>query len=84
MDQVNELVTESTTTSYNLYNSNKVDATGLLGQQVAANKNSPAYHERLASAIQRLELNEEKKYPPLKIKIFVKPFLCDRSQEFSQ
>ncbi len=60
MDQVNELVTESTTTSYNLYNSNKVDATGLLGQQVAANKNSPAYHERLASAIQRLELNEEK------------------------
>ena len=60
LDQVNELVTESTTTSYNLYNSNKVDATGLLGQQVAANKNSPAYHERLASAIQRLELNEEK------------------------
>ena len=60
LDQVNELVTESTTTSYNLYNSNKVDATGLLCQQVAANKNSPAYHERLASAIQRLELNEEK------------------------
>lgn len=60
LDQVNELVTESTTTSYNLYNSNKVDATGLLGQQVAANKNSPAYHERLASAIQWLELNEEK------------------------
>lgn len=60
LDQVNELVTESTTTSYNLYNSNKVDATGLLGQQVAANKNSPAYHERLTSAIQRLELNEEK------------------------
>lgn len=60
LDQVNELVTESTTISYNLYNSNKVDATGLLGQQVAANKNSPAYHERLASAIQRLELNEEK------------------------
>lgn len=60
LDQVNELVTESTTTSYNLYNSNKVDETGLLGQQVAANKNSSAYHKRLASAIQRLELNEEK------------------------
>lgn len=60
LDQVNELVTESTTTSYNLYNSNQVDETGLLGQQVATNKNSPAYHERLASAIQRLELNEEK------------------------
>lgn len=58
--KVNEQVSESTTTSYNLFQAGKVDATQLSGQQVAANKHQAGYHERLASAIQRLELNQKK------------------------
>lgn len=60
LTKINELVTESTTTSYNLFSASKVDSTLLSGQQVAANKNNEQYHRRLASAIQRLELNEDK------------------------
>ncbi|MGO2722849.1 MAG: peptide ABC transporter substrate-binding protein [Lactobacillus sp.] len=58
--KVNEQVSESTTTSYNLFRAGKVDATQLSGQQVAANKHQAGYHDRLASAIQRLELNQNK------------------------
>ncbi|MEE5988318.1 peptide ABC transporter substrate-binding protein [Ligilactobacillus equi] len=60
LKEINSLVTESTTTSYNLFQSNKADETLLSGAQVAANKNNEAYHQRKASAIQRLELNQTK------------------------
>ncbi|KWU09754.1 peptide ABC transporter substrate-binding protein [Lactobacillus crispatus] len=60
LNKVNEQVSESTTTSYNLFEAGKADETGLTGEQVAANKNKAGYHARLSSAIKRLELNENK------------------------
>lgn len=60
LSKVNEQVSVSTTTSYNLFQAGKVDETGLIGEQVAANKNKAGYHARLASAIRRLELNQNK------------------------
>ena len=60
LSKVNEQVSESTTTSYNLFQAGKADETGLTGQQVASNKNKAGYHARLSSAIRRLELNQNK------------------------
>ncbi len=60
LSKVNEQVSESTTTSYNLFQAGKADETGLTGQQVASNKNKTGYHARLSSAIRRLELNQNK------------------------
>ena len=60
LSKVNEQVSESTATSYNLFQAGKADETGLTGQQVAANKNKAGYHARLSSAIRRLELNQNK------------------------
>lgn len=60
LSKVNEQVSESTTTSYNLFQAGKADETGLTGQQVASNKNKVGYHARLSSAIRRLELNQNK------------------------
>lgn len=60
LSKVNEQVSESTTTSYNLFQAGKADETGLTGQQVASNKNKSGYHARLSSAIRRLELNQNK------------------------
>lgn len=60
LSKVNEQVSESTTTSYNLFQAGKADETGLTGQQVASNKNKAGYHSRLSSAIRRLELNQNK------------------------
>ncbi|ARD07415.1 peptide ABC transporter substrate-binding protein (plasmid) [Lactobacillus amylolyticus] len=60
LTKVNEQVSESTTTNYNLFQAGKADETGLTGEQVAANKNKAGYHARLASDIRRLELNENK------------------------
>lgn len=60
LSKVNEQVSESTTTSYNLFQAGKTDETGLTGQQVASNKNKAGYHARLSSAIRRLELNQNK------------------------
>lgn len=60
LDRINEQVSESTTTSYNLFQANKADETSLTGQQVAANKNKAGYYARVSSAIKRLELNENK------------------------
>ena len=60
LNKVNEQVSESTTTSYNLFQAGKADETGLTGQQVASNKNKAGYHARLSSAIRRLELNQNK------------------------
>ncbi|GFZ26519.1 peptide ABC transporter substrate-binding protein [Lactobacillus corticis] len=60
LTKVNEQVSESTTTSYNLFQAGKADETLLSGEQVSANKNKAGYHQRLSSAIQRLELNQNK------------------------
>lgn len=60
LNKVNEQVSESTTTSYNLFQAGKADETGLTAQQVASNKNKAGYHARLSSAIRRLELNQNK------------------------
>ncbi|GBG94821.1 oligopeptide ABC transporter substrate-binding protein [Ligilactobacillus salitolerans] len=67
LDKISELVTESTTTSYNMYSAKKVDETLLNGQQVKANKNSAAFVKRLPTATTRLELNQ-KKVPAFKNK----------------
>lgn len=60
LDKITELVTESTTTSYNMYSSKKVDETLLNGQQFKANKNNAAFVTRLPTATTRLELNQNK------------------------
>ncbi|SEM90838.1 peptide/nickel transport system substrate-binding protein/oligopeptide transport system substrate-binding protein [Ligilactobacillus sp. WC1T17] len=60
LTKINELVTESTTTSYNLYQAKETDETLLTGSQVKANQQNAAYHQRKASALSRLELNQNK------------------------
>lgn len=60
LKKINELVTESTTTSYELYSDKKVDETLLSGQQVKNNKNSKAFVKRLPTATTRLDLNQNK------------------------
>lgn len=60
LDKVNETISETASTSYNLYQSGKLDETGLSGEQVKANKNKSTFYDRPASAIQRLELNQKK------------------------
>ncbi len=57
LQKITELVSESTTTSYNMYSAGKVDETLLNGQQVKANVNNKAYVKRLPTATTRLELN---------------------------
>ncbi|WP_311407362.1 peptide ABC transporter substrate-binding protein [Liquorilactobacillus uvarum] len=60
LKKINELVTESTTTSYELYSDKKVDETLLSGQQVKNNKNNKAFVKRLPTATTRLDLNQNK------------------------
>ncbi|MGX6428422.1 peptide ABC transporter substrate-binding protein [Levilactobacillus yonginensis] len=60
LDKINEQVTESTTTSYNLYNAKKTDETLLSGQQIKNNKNSKDFVKRLPTGSQRLDLNQKK------------------------
>src|SRR5699024_6791583 len=60
LDKITELVTESTTTSYNMYSSKKVDETLLNGQQVKANQNKKDFVKRLPTATTRLDLNQNK------------------------
>lgn len=60
LTKINEQVTESTTTSYNLFNSKKTDETLLNGQQVKNNKNNENFVKRLPTGSQRLDLNEKK------------------------
>lgn len=57
LHRVNETISESTTTSYNLYQSGKLDETFLGGQEVAANKHSKNFYPRPQSAGQRIDLN---------------------------
>ncbi|AKP64302.1 peptide ABC transporter substrate-binding protein [Levilactobacillus koreensis] len=60
LTKINEVVTESPTTSYNLFNANKTDETLLSGQQIKNNKNSKDFVKRLPTASQRLDLNQKK------------------------
>lgn len=60
LKKINELVAESTTTSYNLFTANKTDATLLDGQQVKNNQNNPNFVKRLPTATTRLDLNQGK------------------------
>jgi len=57
---INEQVTESTNTSYNLFNAKKTDETLLSGQQVKNNLNNKNFVKRLPTGTQRLDLNENK------------------------
>lgn len=58
LQKVDEQVSETSTTSYNLYTANKTDETPLTGEQVAANKGKAGFYDRHAAALQRLELNQ--------------------------
>lgn len=60
LDKVNETISETSSTAYNLYQAGKLDETYLTGEQVKANKGKSTFYDRLASAIQRLELNRKK------------------------
>lgn len=60
LKEINELVTESTTTSYELYSGKKVDETLLSGQQVKNNTNNKDFVKRLPTATTRLDLNQNK------------------------
>lgn len=59
LDKINEVVTKSTTTSYNLFNAKKTDETLLDGQQVKNNKNNENFVKRLPTGTQRLSLNQK-------------------------
>lgn len=58
--KVNETISETSSTAYNLYQAGKLDETYLTGEQVKANKGKSTFYDRPASAIQRLELNRKK------------------------
>lgn len=60
LDKVNETISETSSTVYNLYQAGKLDETYLTGEQVKANKGKSTFYDRPASAIQRLELNRKK------------------------
>jgi ABC-type oligopeptide transport system substrate-binding subunit len=57
LQKVNETISESATTSYNLYQSGKLDETFLGGEEVAANKKSKNFYPRPQSALQRIDMN---------------------------
>lgn len=67
LQKVNETISETSTTSYNMYQAGKLDETLLTGEQVNANKSKPGYHARHQSALQRIDLNM-KKIPAFKNK----------------
>lgn len=60
LQRVNETISETTTTSYNLYQAGKLDETTLTGEQVAANKHKSGYHTRSLSGNERIDLNLKK------------------------
>ena len=60
LDKVNETISETSSTAYNLYQAGKLDETYLTGEQVKANKGKSTFYDRPASAVQRLELNRKK------------------------
>lgn len=60
LDKVNETISETSSTAYNLYQAGKLDETYLTGEQVKANKGKSTFYDQPASAIQRLELNRKK------------------------
>lgn len=60
LTKINEQLSESTITSYNLYQTGKLDMTPLAGPQVDASKNKKAYSAPLISGTIRLDLNQNK------------------------
>ena len=60
LTKINYQVSESTTTSYNLFNAKKTDETLLSGQQVKNNLNNPNFVKRLPTGTQRLDFNLNK------------------------
>lgn len=60
LQKINERVTESTTTSYNLFQAGTVDETLLSGEQVANNDSNKAFIKRLPTGTSRLDLNQGK------------------------
>ncbi|MBT8847611.1 peptide ABC transporter substrate-binding protein [Lactobacillus delbrueckii subsp. bulgaricus] len=60
LDKVNETISETSSTAYNLYQAGKLDETYLTGEQVKANKGKSTFYDQPASVIQRLELNRKK------------------------
>ncbi|MBT8860543.1 peptide ABC transporter substrate-binding protein [Lactobacillus delbrueckii subsp. bulgaricus] len=60
LDKVNETISETSSTAYNLYQAGKLHETYLTGEQVKANKGKSTFYDQPASAIQRLELNRKK------------------------
>ncbi|TLQ03664.1 peptide ABC transporter substrate-binding protein [Pediococcus stilesii] len=60
LQKINERVTESTTTSYNLFQAGTVDETLLSGEQVANNDSNKAFVKRLPTGTSRLDLNQGK------------------------
>lgn len=60
LDKVNETISETSSTAYNLYQAGKLDETYLTREQVKANKGKSTFYGRPAYAIQRLELNRKK------------------------
>lgn len=60
LQKVNETISETATTAYNLYQGGQLDETWLSGEEVANNKHSKQFHARPASALERLDFNMNK------------------------
>lgn len=60
LEKINETISESATTAYNLYQSGQVDETFLNGEEVNANKHSKEFHARPSAALKRLDFNLNK------------------------
>lgn len=60
LNRVNETISETATTAYNMYQAGKLDETWLAGEEVANNNHSAAFKARPASQLQRLDFNMNK------------------------
>ena len=60
LTKINDQVVKSTTTAFNLFQSGKLDAAVLSGQQVKNEKNNPKLVIRKSSRLNYLEFNEKK------------------------
>ena len=60
LDKINDQVVKSTTTAFNLFQSGKLDAAVLSGQQVKNEKNNPKLVIRKSSRLNYLEFNQKK------------------------
>lgn len=60
LEKINDQVTKSTTTAFNLFQSGKLDAAVLSGQQVKNERNNPKLVIRKSSRLNYLEFNQKK------------------------